>query len=377
MGKFCIETIKNNVLHAMSGISSSPAPARITEPSTEYRDIPHNNYYLIFLMMVDLLEYEYEGPHEKFCYGISLKFKGHIYTINYQKFGMRIICSKGGDGEVLYNTLVKGMGAAKPYFEWRADQASMSSDLNLESKCRKLWCKYQYFRGQSEILQNKLKQTENKAEIVKVGKGTTYSYLVSCNSLNQGMWMHEAAVDAFFAWCEQALVHIAILMGKLTSGEEIITLLKGEFRQKCKLVLNLDLTNDKLVYDDISNLRNELRNYVAHGSFGKDGSAFSFHTAIGAVPLNIVDNKSRFKVTFYGSDGRDWADDYDRIDKFYEQLWANGRAPAKQHLEGEFPCILTHASDGIYNQAMVSEADMEEYLEYLGRSIEDHWNMDW
>jgi len=381
LGQFCLETTKSNVLRAMSGISPPSEAARITGLHTVYKGIPHGDYYLIFLMMVDLLGYRYFGPFEKIAYGIPLEFEGLNYSVNYQKFGMRIECSEGGDGEKVYKAIRKGIKAAKPYYLWRAEQASTSSDLNLESKCPKLWAKYQYLREQSKMLLDKFETDKDKKKVVKgssedgTGQWTSISY-PAYEYLEQGRWMHEAAVDAFFAWCEQALVHTAILMGRLTNGKEIVDLLKGEFGPKCKLVLDLSLPDEKSAYDDISLLRNELRNFVAHGSFGKDGSAFTFHTATGAVPLKVLDNKSLSEFSFGGADARDWEADYQRIDAFVEQLWENGRAPAKQYLEAGFPCILTFAANGTYSKAMASEADMEGFLEYLGRMMDDSANMD-
>ena len=383
MKKFCLETTRNIVQRAMSGVSKPSKSAGITGRYTVFKGVPHSEYYLIFLMLVDLLEYEYFGPYEKIAYGIPIEFDGLSYSINYQKFGMRIECSEGGDGANFYKIIRKGIKAAKPYFLWRAEQASTSSNLNLESKCPILWSKYQYLKEQSKQLLDKFEKDKDKPKVEK-GYNDDGSLRYSSVSfpayqfLEQGRWIHEAAVDAFFAWCEHALVHIAILMGHLKTGKEIASLLKGEFAPKCKLVLDLSSPDDKTAYDDILLLRNELRNFVAHGSFGKDGAAFTFHTATGAIPLKILDNKSRsdFSFSFGGAASRDWEMDYLRIDNFLKQLWENGKSPAKQYLETGFPCILTYAAKGTYKKAMASEAKMQNFLEHLGRCIDNAANMD-
>lgn len=378
---FNLETTKENVLRAVSGISKPSSDARISGKYSVYRGIPHSDYYLVFLMMVDLLEFEYFGPYEKLAYGIPVEFDGLVYSINYQKFGMRIECSEGGDGEKLYKRIQKGIKAAKPYFLWRAEQASTSSDLNLVSKCPDLWEKYQFLKDQSQKLLDKFEEGRDKPEVNEEFnedgsprfRSTTYP---AYEFLKQGKWTHEAAVDAFFAWCEQALVHIAILMGKLTNGKEIVELLKGEFGPKCKLVFDLSLADEKAAYDDILLLRNELRNFVAHGSFGKDGAAFTFHTATGAVPLKVLDDKARSEFSFGGTMPRDWERDYRRLNDFLDQLWKNGREPAKKYLDAGFPSILTYAVDGTYKKAMTSETEMDGFIEYLGRMMDDAANMD-
>lgn len=193
---------------------------------------------------------------------------------------------------------------------------------------------------------------------------------------NQARWLHEAAVDAFFAWSEQALVHIAVLMGKLTNGKAIADLLRREFGDKCKLVLDLSDANDKASYDDILELRVQLRNYVVHGSFGKDRSTFQFHSRVGAVPLRILSSGSRSGFSFGTDRSRNWESDYDRVDRFLERLWAGGRLPAKQYLEAGLPCILTYATNGTYHRAMQNEDEMRDFIEFLSRQIDDAANMD-
>ena len=381
MKKFCLETTRNNVLRAMSGISKRSNASSITGRYTIFKGIPHHDYYLIFLMMVDLLEYDYSGPFEKVAYIIPIELDGLNYTISYQKFGMRIECSEGGDGESVYNLIRKGIKAAKPYFLWRAEQASTSSNINLESKCPMLWSKYQYLREQSKLLLDKFEKGKDKSKVENYynDDGSLRASSVSFPAyefLEQGRWIHEAAVDAFFAWCEHALVHIAILMGRLTNGKEIVDLMKGEFGPKCKLVLDLSLSDEKAAYDDILLLRSELRNFVAHGSFGKDGAAFTFHTATGAIPLRVLDNKSRSEFSFGESASRDWETDHLRIDNFLNKLWENGRAPAKQYLEAGIPSILTYAANGTYNKAMENDIEMKEFIYYLGRIMDNSANMD-
>ena len=193
---------------------------------------------------------------------------------------------------------------------------------------------------------------------------------------SQSIWLHETAVDAFFSWCEQALVHMAVLMGKLTSGKEIAELLKREFGEKCKLILDLSNVDDKASYDDILDLRVGLRNYVAHGSFGKDGSTFQFHSRVGAVPLKILESGTQSGFSFGTDSSRDWESDYARIDSFLVQLWSGGRKPAKQYLETGFPCVLTYTTDGTYKRAMQNEDEMREFIEHLSRQIDDAANMD-
>ena len=381
MGQFSIEKTRETALRAIAPLEKPNSERFGRGKLNAFRDIPHSEYYLIFMLLVDLLGFKYWGPGEKVAYIISVEFEGQLYSVIYAKFGMKIEYLEGGDGEAVYRALKKGIKAAKPYYLWRAEQASGSSDLNLLSKCPQLWEKYIFLKNQSEVLMKRF-EAEKDQSVVEKGYNEDGSFSWSSVSYpayefrSQSLWLHETAVDAFFAWCEQALVHMAVLMGKLLNGREIAELLKREFGEKCKLVLDLSDVADKSTYDDILNLRAELRNYVAHGSFGKDGSTFQFHSRVGAVPMKILDSGTTSELAFGTSSSRDWESDYARIDSFLDQLWSSGRHPAKQYLETGFPCVLSYATDGIYQRAMRNEDEMAEFIEFLSRQIDDAANMD-
>ncbi|WP_050527422.1 hypothetical protein [Pseudorhodobacter aquimaris] len=309
MGQFSLEKTRKNVLRAIGPIEKPTSKKFGPGAPRVFKGIPHAEYYLLFLLLVDLLGFKYWGPGEKFAYIIPVEFEGRRHSIVYAKFGMRIEYSEGGDGEAVYAALKKGMRAAKSYYLWRATEASTTSDLNLISKCPQLWDKYVFLKEQSETLIAKFEAEKDDA-VVEKGfnedgslRWTSISY-PAYEFQRQSVWLHEAAVDAFFAWCEQALVHMAVLMGKLTNGKEIAELLMREFSEKCKLVLSLSNAEDKASYDDIISLRGQLRNYVAHGSFGKDGSTFQFHSRVGAVPLKILERDKVISPFLMGSSHR-------------------------------------------------------------------------
>ena len=96
-------------------------------------------------------------------------------------------------------------------------------------------------------------------------------------------WLALAAVDAFFAWTEHIFIHIAILQGNITTGEELAKIIGAEWNRKFKSALDLNDGVAKKYLDELIVLRRQLRNFVAHGAFGKEGEAFSFHSGAGAV----------------------------------------------------------------------------------------------
>lgn len=381
MSNFSLNETRENVLRAILPIEKPKASLCSSGNLVVFRGIPCHDYYLVFLLLIDLLGFKYLGPFEKVAYIIPVDFEGQHCSIVYAKFGMRIECSEGGSPEAVYAAVKRGIKAARPYYLWRAKEASITSHLNLESKCPQLWEKYIFLKEQSKALLEKF-EAEKENRVVEKGHNEDDSMTWTSISFpaydfrKQSVWLHEAAVDAFFGWCEQALVHIAVLMGKLTTGKEIADLLRREFGEKCKLVFDLSVPDDKLAYDEILDLRTELRNYVAHGSFGKDGSTFQFHSRVGSVPLKILDTENRSEFRFGTYNLRDWENDYARIERFLSRLWSMGRGPARQYLETGFPCVLTFATDGTYQRAMKNDEEMGKFIMVWAQQLDDAANMD-
>jgi|GEM_PF-1352583 len=100
-----------------------------------------------------------------------------------------------------------------------------------------------------------------------------------------------SAIESFFSWTEHVFILIAILRGAYTTGEAVRDLARADWKTKFKAALDINVPADKAYFDKLLEVRRQVRNFVAHGSFGKDGEAFSFHSTAGAVPLRILDQK--------------------------------------------------------------------------------------
>jgi hypothetical protein len=77
------------------------------------------------------------------------------------------------------------------------------------------------------------------------------------------------------------------LQGNCVTGEDVATFAVANWDVKFKAALDINDPETKLFYDQLIIIRRQLRNFVAHGSFGKQGEAFSFHSGAGAVPVRL------------------------------------------------------------------------------------------
>ena len=151
----------------------------------------------------------------------------------------------------------------------------------------------------------------------------------------------------------------------------------AEWAVKFKAALDIREPEAKRFYDELTVIRQQLRNFVAHGSFGKQGEAFQFHSGAGAVPLRLPHNQNTRSFRF--GRGVDFVDHEAMvlIGKFIEFLWSGDRSPAKTYIQNSgLPLILTMAKDGKYAHAMSSDEDMDDFVHYLGKMMDDHANMD-
>jgi hypothetical protein len=165
-------------------------------------------------------------------------------------------------------------------------------------------------------------------------------------------------------------------LGRLHRGDEVADLAEADWKTKFKAALDISDIETKKHYDCLLDIRAQLRNFLAHGAFGKSGEAFRFHSGAGAAPLLLTGNqKHRYSLTGKPAFDEKWA--IAEIEQFIDHLWSGSRRPARHYVFSGLPSILTFVDDGTYARCMRSENDMEEFVEHLTRQFDNAANMDW
>jgi len=173
------------------------------------------------------------------------------------------------------------------------------------------------------------------------------------------------------------MIHIGILNGKIKTGDEVATLASADWSEKVKTAIGLDDPTIKSLFDELISVRRQIRNYIAHGAFGKDGKAFTFHSGAGAVPINLTDPEGRDNLSIWSKPQFDEAAALETAESFIKKLWEGNLAPARIYLQEELPVILTFASDGTYKRAMKSMKEMKSFTDALMHDLDNARNMDW
>lgn len=352
-------------------------------------------YYLVYFLLIDFLGYPSLGQWEKTAWNVPVRYRDRLYGIEHRKMGLGIFAPNldpsarmsgtptaqaEEDARAISELITKAASIAEPYFQWRAEQAVFTSKLNVINHNQELFDRYQYFLERFQALSGEAKNRKEERTIEKnvlpdgtiVTSGSFPAYTLR----REAEWNAQAAIEAFFSWTEHVFIHIAILQGKLHSGDEVARLAGSDWKTKFKAALDVADTKTKVHYDTLLDLRAQVRNFMAHGAFGKQGEAFSFHSGAGAAPV-LLTNGRRNKFSLNGRPAFDEKSAIADIESFVQHLWSGPRAPARRYIFSSLPNILTYAVDGTYKRAMRSEEEMIAFVEHLSAEFDRAANMDW
>ena len=373
-----IEAIRQKTRAAISPLKTVGSEFFGGERTKAGRELPE--YYLVYFLLVDLLGFENLGRHEKIAWSIPVELDGQLLFIEHRKMGLGVFSSHNTDSEDAAMEVVrlvkKGVKVAQPYFDWRAQDAVMNSQVNVRNRSKQLYDRFQFLL---DLYQTKSAESEVALKADSSGF-RFHDYRVR----RQMEWLAFSAIESFFSWTEHVFIHLAILQGKCTTGVGVGDLAGGEWGPKFKSALDIGDPTIKRYYDELMSVRNRVRNFVAHGAFGKDGEAFRFHSDAGAVPVLLPhrqgDNSYRFPDSLALSRPSKGGSDHDAIaliQDFTSYIRSGPLTPAWIYLDSGEDLTLTMAQNGTYGLAMVSEESMTEFVEGLSYFSDMHANMDW
>ena len=334
---------------------------------------------------------------------MPIDFEGVAYLIDYRKFGVGVFGRKGDEWErqavQIVKLINKGVVAAKPFFRCIAENAVHASKVNVYNVGIKLFRRYIFFRDKFSLATAEARDLRRVHEAeagqrefsfshsTRLPKDASWLELAELFCIpwiaksEDASWFALAAIDAFFAWTEHIFIHLAILQGHVTTGTEVAELAEADWTVKFKKAFDITDRAAKKHFDALLTIRRQLRNFVAHGAFGKRGEAFSFHSKIGAVPVALDHKPSKPQWPQFSLTPEAAFDDaaaVAAVEAFVSFMWLGAREPAKIYIqETELPLILPCARDGTYKSAMASKEDMQRYVDDMTVQRDLAANMDW
>jgi len=301
--------------------------------------------------------------------------------VEHRKFGLGLFAASLPDDESdaaeIVKRIHKAARVARPYFDWRAEQAVQESKLNVINRSRELFARFEFFVDLYEARHiDAERRRDEKIETQTRENAWTITFPAIALK-REARWFALSAIDCFFSWTEHFFIHLAVLKGRCSTGEQVAELAAAEWNTKYKTALDMNDPVSKKLYDNLAILRRQLRNFIAHGAFGKDGEAFSFHSTAGAVPLLLPYKLDRSSFQF--GQGIELVPDkaVELIRTFINHLQEGSSATAWVHIqEYELPSILTKVRSGEYARAMASTETMEDYARHEAELIDRYANMD-
>ena len=342
-------------------------------------------YYLVYFLLVELLGFNHGGKFEKVSWSVAVDWRGRGFVIEHRKMGVGVFAQDLARDEDAAREIViriqKAVRAAQPFFEWLAGDAVARSAVNVVNNSSDLYARYAYLRDAYRDKRAEYERRKNERIVTKgttPGGAWTQSSFPAYRLISESSWLAISAVEAFYAWTEHVLIHVAILLGRRTTATEVAQMAEADWADKFRAAVDISDSGAKAHYDRLFALRKELRNYVAHGAFGKQGEAFHFHSGAGAVPVLLPHRSGSRRFKFAEGLSFDALAAFTAMEEFATFLWSDGRAPAEVYVQkSELPVILTLAIDGTYKHAMQSVETMEDFVKHLSGEFDRAADMDW
>lgn len=343
-------------------------------------------YFLVYFLLVDLLGFRDLGRFEKISWSVPIDYHGQAFLIEHRKFGIGVFAHDPEHEEGVVREIVirvhKAVKAARPFFDWLADQAVQNSQVNVVNNSSALFDRLKYFQ---DAYRGKVQETTNREKEGAVREHETRksselaAFLLPGIRFNlEARWLALATIESFFSWTEHVFIHLSILSGRLKTASEVTALAESDWPDKFKKTFDFSEPKAKHHFDQLMALRRELRNFVAHGAFGKQREAFRFHSSAGAVPVLLPHRVGSRRFTLGEGLAFDPATALLVIEDFISFLWTGSRAQAEIYIQQSgLPVILTLAADGTYSNAMESSKSMAELVKQLSHQFDQAANMDW
>lgn len=338
-------------------------------------------YYIVYFLFVDFLGYKNLGQFEKVSWSVPIDYNGTAYFLEHRKSGMGLFAavkeSQETECQEIVKKISKAVKDAQPYFEWVANEAAKRSDLNVLNHSLRLHERYLFLEEQykEKIQEAKSRKDERiRTEYSSNSWGVEIPYY---KLKNQAEWLAISAIEAFYSFTEHVFIHAAILKGQLLTGEDVAKLADNDWGSKFKRCLDVTDKDTRKHYDQLVSIKRQIRNYVAHGAFGKNKEAFQIHSGAGAVPLLMPHQKDNSRFSMQSGIAFNEEEAIKVVTDFMNFYWESNIFPEVVYIQSTLPTILPYASDSTYAKAMTSVKDMEHFVEYLTEAHDKARNMDW
>lgn len=340
------------------------------------------DYYLVYFLFADLLEFKNLGQFEKIAWSFPIEYNEKAFLIEYRKLGLGIFVNDIEQDQVeaneIVNKIIKAVKSIKLYYNYVAEEGVKKSEINVNNYNFDLFERFNYLKDLYKIQYSKYEKNKGKTKTENLPNGGKVISCLDYQFLKNSKHLAVSVIEAFFSYTEHLFIHIAIIAQNVSDGEQISKLIEAEWKTKFITAIPLSNKEENKFYNELLIVRQQMRNFVAHGAFGKNGNAFQFHSKTGAVPVVMKHDKNKNKFEFQGNLYFNDEEVIKLIENFIDYLWKSKYQPVMLYTQEYYlPTIVTLSKNGVYKEAVESMENMEEFANRLSDKLDNSANMDW
>jgi hypothetical protein len=181
------EKVKAAALRAIGDVRPVTDPERYEYFGTRTdagRQLPPP--YLVYFLLVDLLEFPSTGAGEKVAWSVPVTLRGKDFVVSHRKLGLGVFAADPAvDNDLareITNRIQKAVKQARPFFDWLALHAVTRSKLNVVNNARSLFGRFEYvlklYRAkcqEAEARKDERIVTEHKSDLGTKSRGRSPS----------------------------------------------------------------------------------------------------------------------------------------------------------------------------------------------------------
>ena len=139
--------------------------------------------------------------------------------------------------KAILKCIQSGVKAGTEYFNYIADEAAKTSNLNVNNNSNELYDRFCHFCNCYDNINKQITEIEIKPEVhvkntpaltlnnkdlFSIQAGNVFeNYNKTANLRKEAIWYAISAIESFFNWTEHVFILIAILNGKIKTGVDV------------------------------------------------------------------------------------------------------------------------------------------------------------
>jgi hypothetical protein len=234
---------------------------------------------------------------------------------------------------------------------------------------------YRYFRETAEH--------EFKTKTEHVHNGDGIEAIVNRMNLNiistrKGFYNTVAMVDSFFSKTEHLFIMVLPFIDFDREKDNLLELIGSRWQDKYKRIFQIETdTTAKRFYDQLVNLKDNLRNTFVHGGFEKAGASLYFHFPnVGAIPTTLTKVKDSPHFNFFPVEENKFKDICTLFDQFEDWLKSGKLAQGIKYLQSGLGVPFDDGSISKFREAIGSD-EFDNLIERWSYLDDQHTNMDY